>query len=323
MKNDSGIEKIIMVLLMQAFFLGSIVADQPPDAGKRPVQIRFSYSIDGYSRNMPFNSPAAFCLDEKHNELLIADTGNNAIGIFAADTGEYKGRLDSAVPLQAPCGIAIDAEDSIYVACSDSSVIEIFDFKGTNLGGIDVSGAGQKTPVKPGKLYWDGLAEELYVIDRANQQVLICKDRKVWQKIQPLSADAAGNADWKNAPMLQDIAVDDCGKIYVISSIGNAVAVFDRNGSPVTSFGRHGDTADTVSFPVAVSIDKKNRLWIIDNFRHCITVFDAQGKYITACGAYGADHGNLFFPVDIIVKDGALYVLEKGAERVQVFAIVE
>lgn len=304
---------------MQAFFLGSIIADQPPDTGKRPIEIQFSYSIDGYGKNTPFNSPVAFCLDEKHNELLIADTGNNAIGIFAADTGEFKGRLDSAVQLRSPCGIAVDNDGSIYVACSDSSIIKIFDFKGALLDSIDISADRQKMSAKPGKIHWDDSAEELYVIDRANQQILICKDKKFRSEIQPFPEDT----DWKKAPMLQDAAVDADGKIYAISAAGNAITVLDCKGKSIKSFGRHGDTNDTVSFPVAVSIDKKNRLWIIDNFRHCITVFDSQGKYITTCGIYGTDQGNLFFPADIIIKDNTLFVLEKGAERVQVFTVKE
>lgn len=317
------IKKGIFALIIPALFAAGISAEQPPGFGKPQIQTVFSFAINGYDKNAPFNSPVAFCIDEKNNELLVADTGSNTIGIFSADTGEFKGRLDTAVQLQSPCGIAIDDEGGIYVACSDSSTIDIFDFKGARIDGIDLSISRQKMPVKPGKLYWNASAAELFVIDRANQQLLIYKDKKFHAKIQPFPADTADNADWKNTPMLQDVAVDAHGKIYVISSIGNAVTVLDSKGNILKSFGRHGDTANTVSFPVAVSIDKKNRLWIIDNFRHCVTVFDARGEYLATCGTYGTDQGNLFFPADIIVKDNTLFVLEKGAERVQVFIIKE
>ena len=74
------------------------------------------------------------------------------------------------------------------------------------------------------------------------------------------------------------------------------------------------------SFPGGISIDEEDRLWIVDTFRHQVKVFKTNGAFLFQFGTFGKGSGQLFFPVDIALDQyGKIYVLEKGANRLQVF----
>jgi sugar lactone lactonase YvrE len=105
--------------------------------------------------------------------------------------------------------------------------------------------------------------------------------------------------------------------------MGTAVTVLDADGKLLRSFGEHGDEKSrNVSFPSGFAIDGKNRLWIADAFQHRLKVFSLTGEFLFNYGKMEEADGGFFFPVDLCFGDnGELYVLEKGAERIQVFLV--
>ena len=123
--------------------------------------------------------------------------------------------------------------------------------------------------------------------------------------------------------MLQDIAIDKAkGKIYIVSSLGVAVHVFDTDGKYICEFGSHKQESGGFSFPSSCAIDSHGRIWVTDSFQHSIKVFKEDGKFLFQWGKIGEGEGELLFPVDIdFDSNGRLYVLEKGNSRVQVFAV--
>ena len=122
---------------------------------------------------------------------------------------------------------------------------------------------------------------------------------------------------------LQKAGPAEDGAVIGLSAQGPGVTVFDADGSGKRSFGKHGDeSARTLSFPTGFAIDAKRRVWIADAFQHRLKVFALDGQFLFNYGRMERESGGFFFPVDLCFgDDGRLFVLEKGANRVQVFRV--
>ena len=113
------------------------------------------------------------------------------------------------------------------------------------------------------------------------------------------------------------------GLTLALSGQGAAVTLFAANGKAGRTFGQHGDESEkNVSFPTGFAVDAKGRLWIADAFQHRLKVFSLQGEFLFNFGWLEEESGGFFFPVDLCFgEEGKLFVLEKGANRIQIFQV--
>jgi sugar lactone lactonase YvrE len=153
----------------------------------------------------------------------------------------------------------------------------------------------------------------VYVADRSGPRVFVISGPE--QTVRKIEQTTDAESEWK----VQDVTVDAKGTVYIVSSQGTAVHVYRRDGSHIRSFGRHGPKDDEFSFPVGAAIGPDGNLWIADSFRHELKVFTPGGRFLFRWGKTGMDDGELFYPVDIAFGKEILYVLEKGASRLQAF----
>ncbi|MBI2931713.1 MAG: hypothetical protein HYY16_08680 [Planctomycetes bacterium] len=250
-------------------------------------------------------------------EIVVADTGNDAVNVFSA-TGHLKLKADKAADLRAPIGVVLQRNGEIVVAEMDSPILKILDVKGALAEKIDLSRlvTDAREKVNPGRMCLDD-EDNLYVLDRGNQQVLVLDAQR-----RTCARHACG--DEKEARMIQDIFVDSERAMIVASSKGTAIHSFDAKGWPLARFGEHGGRRDTFSFPAGVTVDQKDRLWVADGFQHTLKVFSRAGKFLFEVGGPGTGPGQFDFPVDLTFDArGLLYVLEKGGNRVQVLELEE
>jgi uncharacterized protein (TIGR03437 family) len=146
----------------------------------------------GLSTGALLTNPEVVILDPAGN-LLIADTGNNAIrkvtpaGIISTiagngnPSGSYSGDggLATQAGLNAPKGIALDANGNLYIADSDNCVIRMVDPNGFifTIAGIhsDCGYSGDKGPATSAQLYFpSGVAVyggNVYVADNGNNVI--------------------------------------------------------------------------------------------------------------------------------------------------------
>jgi hypothetical protein len=62
----------------------------------------------------------------------------------------------------------------------------------------------------------------------------------------------------------------------------------------------------------------------VDVFNAQVKILKADGSFLFQFGTFGTEPGQFFFPIDIALGEyGRIYVLEKGANRLQVFEIKE
>lgn len=104
-----------------------------------------------------------------------------------------------------------------------------------------------------------------------------------------IKLDADGNpvARWddivtsinkRDPAMDMDVAVDGLGNIAIVSSFGNQVYIFDREGQFVDRFGQEGDEPGQFSSPDKIAVDGQSRLYV-GHFGG-IDQFDGSGRYL-------------------------------------------
>lgn len=115
-----------------------------------------------------------------------------------------------------------------------------------------------------------------------------------------------------NKPMEVTVAGN---KIYVTDTGNKRVQVFDRDGNPITQFGKAGSKAGEFSFPYGIAGDSKGLIYVSDMNNGNVSVFDSTGRFIRVL----ADKNSVTRPGGIHLTGNKLYVTDIAAGKVKVF----
>ena len=233
----------------------------------------------------------------------IADRVFGQGGDFTTDTGHCN-QLDPGPTSSGfcePCGLAVDADGSVYVADSDNHRVLAFDAAGTGdpaasrvLGQTSFAHGGRESRRRarpqwpPGGLAIDRSATpaRLYVADRGNNRVLAWADAAGFASGAPADL-VIGQPDFgasgcdrggRSALTLcgpSGLAVDQAGRLYVADNENSRVLEYDTpfatDSTADRVFGQNGNFAtDTCSVtglckPRGVALDGAGNLYVADS----------------------------------------------------------
>lgn len=287
-----------------------VAASAPVSAQAKAPALVLVDVIGGRAGEKLLSSPVALALDEKNGDLLVASFESGEV-VVLDKSGAVVKRMGVESGIAAPSGVAVDAGGNIVVAELNSGELKIFSSVGSLVDRIDLS-ALVRRKVAPGRIMIgrDGV---LYIADLQQDEVLV------------LSAKGELLRTLKGGDLLQKGGPAGDGRLVSVSAGGTAVQFFTADGARLASFGRHGDDSErSFSFPSGFAVDGRGRIWIADAFRHRLTVWSREGNFLFTFGGpeQKPGDGGLFFPVDLCFgPGGTLYLLEKGASRLQVYQV--
>lgn len=116
------------------------------------------------------------------------------------------------------------------------------------------------------------------------------------------------------------IAGDSKGRIYVADLFNGAVSVFDKDGKFISYFAEKSPKEKTFVMPAGLYIND-DKVYVTDVKKHQVMMFDTNGKLLKTLGKPGrAKPGEFMAPNAVTTdKEGNLYVVDTGNQRVQVF----
>lgn len=238
-----------------------------------------------------------------------------------------------------PVGVAVDANEIVYVADQRAGRILAFTSMGQHLTSWP-SPAPACIAVDPAGNIWVGDHETNRLRAYSPGGALLQDWASPGYRLAP---DPSGNIwvldYWRHrvclftpagSPLLQwgtpglapgqistpsSIAVDHAGNVYV-SDIGRRVQVFTSDGT----FLRGWSSPERLEMASRLTIRREVTLLATDTFNDRVVAFDPFGGYLYTLGGSGTGPGQFRNPIGVAVgPSGAIYVADANNGRIQVF----
>jgi DNA-binding beta-propeller fold protein YncE len=201
-----------------------------------------------------FEEPLALVVDS-HDNLIVLDSPTGWLYRFDA-TGAALGRMGGpAAQLYHPRGMAIDADDNLFVADTGGCRIVKFSPDGAVTAKIGSKGAGRGQFLEPTDVAVqpNGL---MFVADSGNKRIV--------------RLDAAGSylGEWafrQAAPLNgPHLALAPGGLLLVTDPEGGRLVTFEGGGRQLQESGRRGSADGEFRLPVGLTVDGEGRVYVAD-----------------------------------------------------------
>jgi len=271
-------------------------------------------SNDGAYNDARFLYPFAIAVDAA-GSVYVTDTGNHNVRKLAggvvttlAGTPGVAGRADgtgTAALFNAPQGIAVAADGTIYVCDTNNSTLRKITPTGTvttlagnpgQTGSADGSGGGATFN------YPTGVA-----VDSAGNIYVADFDNSVIRKVTPAgavstfvgSAAQTGNADGQGGAARFDhpmgVAVDGAGNIYVMDTSSQTIRLVSPAGvvstrAGTTGMGGRADGAGAAArffYATGIAATSGGTVYVADTGNHTLRVMTPSGSVGTLAGSTG------------------------------------
>lgn len=282
------------------------------------------------------------------SQTITTVAGNGSAG-FSGDNGPATA---AQLNMTQPCGIAVGADNSLYIADSANSRIRKIDAKtgiiSTVAGNGEGGFSGDNGPATSAQIYFPngiavGLDNSLYIADTYNNRI-----RKVDGNAQVIttiagngsvgfSGDGPATAAQLNNPY--GIAVGPDNSIYIGDTYNYRILKVDANTQVATTIvgggtaglfsGDNGPaTTAQLNSPYGIAMGPDNSVYIADTYNQRIRKIDAATKVITTVAGNGQRGGSgdngpataaqLNYPSGIAVgSDNSLYIVDHLNNRIR------
>jgi sugar lactone lactonase YvrE len=264
------------------------------------------------NRTEYFEKPAGIATDS-HNRVIFSSTQRSTVFIVDQDRKTISRiRGDRGIMLQTPLGVAVDAQDNIFVSDPLQHMILKFDANGRLTATIGASD-GVKNPTF---MAIDEGRRRLYIVDSHLHQVLVF-DLDTLKLKQSFGKRGEKNGEF-NFPI--GIAVGPDGSFAVTDTGSCSVQVFSADFKFLRRFGQQGDRPGDFIRPKGVAIDREGNYWVVDAAFNNFQIFSPKGALLMWVGQFGNVPGAFNLPMGIYIdKTQKVYVSDQLNHRLQIF----
>ncbi len=252
--------------------------------------------------------------EDSRGRLIIADPGQRVVHLLDLEKRDYKfisGTKRS--PFLSPVGVAVDAQDNIYVSDSARGEVCVFDAQGKPLRSIGHKSS--KTPLqRPTGIAVDSRTRSIFVADTLLHQVLVFD---LEGKLLRTIGRRGTNPGEFNFPTFLALS---SGRLYVVDSMNFRIQIFSLDGQAIGGFGRLGNRSGTLNRPKGIGVDSDGDIYVVDALFETVQVFDSKGTLLYYFGSSGTAPGQFVLPGGIYINPrNVILVADSYNQRVQVF----
>ena len=216
--------------------------------------------------------------------------------------------------LQAPGGVALGIDGTIWVVDKTNNRIQHFDSAGNFLGKFGSAGSGDGLFNRPTAIAVDRDGD-LLVTDASNNRVQ--KFSREGQFLSKFGTAGTGNGQFSSP---EGIVADLEGNIWVTDSGNGRIQKFDEEGKFLAIIGSKGSGTGQLGKPIGIDIDPDGNLWVGDLQNNRVSVFQPNGTFVTQFGSLGSGNGQFNRPSAVEVDSrGNVWVGDLSNQRVQRF----
>ncbi len=277
----------------------------------------FGRAILGTKDNLQVQRPQGIAISDDGQRVYVADALTGVIRV------EQKERvfalLNKEDPINGAFGIALDAEENVYVSASLDKRVYVFDRAGTKLRAIG------KELTRPTGIAVDRKRQLLYVVDvggqaSQNHRVLVYSLRGELLRTIGTRGHAPGQFNFPT-----EVALDPAGNVFVSDSLNFRIEIFDPNGNFLRTFGEGGDQPGTFGRIKGLAFDSHGNLYVVDSEHASVHMFDKELRFLMWFGEHRPRYEFLELPSPIAIdpRSDTIYIGDSGAvPRINVYQLV-
>jgi DNA-binding beta-propeller fold protein YncE len=261
--------------------------------------------------------------------LAVSDDGqrvyvaNNTAGVvFKFDFAQQSFREMGG--LHYPLGLALDAQERLYVVEQGKRRIAVFDSEGQPVRAIthpDIE--------RPVGIAIDRQRSRIYLVDTGRNQRTSKTGKGHSVKVFDTSGTLIETIGGRQAPPDHQLlyptyaAVDQAGNLYVSDTLNARVQQFDADGNYLRTFGKRGNGFGMFERPKGVAVDSFGNLYVVDSSWSNVQIFNSSGEVLLFFGERGGYPGLLTNPTDIAIDpQNRIYVADHLSHRINVYQLV-
>ncbi|OIP21211.1 MAG: hypothetical protein AUK52_09000 [Comamonadaceae bacterium CG2_30_60_41] len=262
--------------------------------------------------------PMGIAVSDDGDRIYISDKVQG--GVFVYDFVKKTSlKIGEKRPLAMPMGMAIDAQENVYVAEQQRKGVSVFDRTGNFLRFIT-----DPSLTRPNGVAIDKERKKLYVVDTANTDSAdhTVKVFDLEGKMLGKVGLGKGNAD--GAFLFPTyISVAPNGHVLVSDTLNSRLQEFDADGKFLRSIGKLGNAFGEFDKPKGVGFDTFGNIYAVDSGWSNVQIFNEKGQVLMFFGGRGTYPGLMQNPgVLTIDKKNRIYVGDVLNHRVNVYQLV-
>jgi len=252
--------------------------------------------------------------------MYVGDSVARLIHVFDIENGNYFDIGTEGVgALAKPLGIALDAQDRLYVVDATQKRVVIFSRDGDYLSTVD----GRRHFDRPTGIAVTEDGSRIFVVDTGG--VSSIRHRVVvfdhdGNHIQDIGTRGNGPGEF-NLPLNATIGPD--GTLYVVDGGNFRVQGFTQNGEFKFSFGAIGKRSGQFARPKNIAVDKDNNIYVSDTAFGNVQIFNAEHQLLMWIGARSTQDlpGKYMLPMGVAVDrdDGRIYLADQFFRKIEIY----
>ena len=262
--------------------------------------------------------PMGLAVSDDGQRLYVSDFAHLAVFVFDFPLKKFT-KIGSEEKLARPVGIALDAQEQLYVVEQEKKGISVFDRQGKKIQFITHASVERPTGIA-----LDRARGKIYLADTSHT-----KSPAHVVKVFNLRGELIGTVGHDKGSEAGEflfptyLAVDTQGNLYVTDTLNSRVQVFDPEGKYLKTVGSRGSAWGMFDKPKGLALDSFGNLYVADSGWSNVQIFNQKGDVLLFFGGRGPIPGMLKNPTAITIdKQNRIYVADYLNHRVEVYQLV-
>lgn len=262
--------------------------------------------------------PMGLAVSDDGQRLYVSDFAHLAVFVFDFSAKTFS-KIGEEEKLARPIGLALDAQERLYVVEQEKKGISVFNRRGERVQFITAPDIERPTGIAI-----DRERGKIYLADTGHTKSEMHTVKIFNPRGGRIGTLGRGKGEEPGRFLFPTyLALDPQGNLYVSDTLNARVQMFDPQGNYLKSFGQRGNSWGMFDKPKGVALDTHGNIYVADSGWSNVQIFNQKGQVLLFFGGRGPIPGMLKNPTAIAIdKNNRIYVADYLNHRVEVYQLV-